>query len=340
MSTSPTFVVDGIHIRFALQALTLQQRHLFHLLLWHHLQTDQGGANCLMPLDFLQEQLDFKGQATSQVLLACQALTEGYLHWSISAAAADAGPENGLCPLLAQCWCDQHGLHYSFPSRLRHFLNEPATYDALRPHLQSLFQQRYSQRLYHVLEPLADVGTLGWWTLNHFFDKLGASADEVEPGLENIRKSLIDPSLDEINALSDLLVKVHYRRDADRNPAIKFEVRAKHGLLKEQCLRLPRARQEDLDRRQALEQDFETYKAAKVCELTTTMTSDELARLQAAFVQTIADNEILMKKFERDGFDNLTVKLRYEAFLEDTLLPAEQRDMAIYRASLQDSPTD
>ncbi len=297
-------------------------RTLFNLLLWRHLARDDDGADPIgIDIAFLTPYLDIRGRVETQLALACEKLAQSVLKWG--PVDADGESPVGFCTLLSQAWCRDGVLHYSFPSRLKALLREPGGLGLMRLDLPDLFRGRHTRALYGLLSTLAEVETRGWWDLDEFRRLAGQDA-----GLpfSDLRRRVVEPALEEINALSDLNAVVEYRRSGRRVTGIKFRVTRKNDPLFGQCLHLPGAGSGKLDRAQALEQEFEAYKAARVCEVTSRMSARQVRELEEAFVRSIEGNRVLMKKFEQDGFDSLSVRLRYEAFLEKMLLSGEQTD--------------
>jgi hypothetical protein len=98
---------------------------------------------------------------------------------------------------------------------------------------------------------------------------------------------------------------------------------------------LPIKDTEGVTKEQKLEQEFEIYKAKQVCEITQTMKDEEIEDLKKEFVKRIKDNTVLMKKFEMDGFDNLTIRLLYEAFLEEMLLKSAEIDFKKFKSAYE-----
>jgi uncharacterized protein YabN with tetrapyrrole methylase and pyrophosphatase domain len=61
------------------------------------------------------------------------------------------------------------------------------------------------------------------------------------------------------------------------------------------------------------------------------MPKEDMEDLQKAFLEHIKNNQLLMKKYSKDGFDSLSIKLNFEVFLEKMLLSEEQRDIGNFK---------
>jgi hypothetical protein len=303
---------------------------LFNLLLWHHLKSDDDFADShTIDIAELTPYLDIKGRVETQVVLACEHLAQTVVKWELTGGSGAA--QIGFSALLSQAWCVSGVLHYSFPSRLKALVRTEEGLRLLRIDIAGLFKGRYTRTLYDLLAPLAEVETRGWWELEAL-RRPGALPREVaDLPFADLRRRVIAPALEEINAVSDLNVQVEYRRRGRRVTAVKFRVTRKSDPIFAQCLYLPGADPEKADPAHLLEQEFEAYKAARVCEITSSMSERRIRELEAAFERSIQDNRVLMARFEQDRFDNLSIRLRYEAFLEKMLLSEEQTDFERFR---------
>jgi hypothetical protein len=300
------------------------QRKLFNLLLHFHLQTAEADGRHSVPIETINLYVDFSGRVETQLLLACERLSQTVVHWELR--DEHGGHEMGFAALLPQAWCDGGQLYFSLAPRLSDLLHDDKAFGLIHLDVRGLFTGRHTGALYDLLRPLARVETRGWMELDEFRRRMRLDRGADVPRFSDLRRRVIEPALSEINALSGLSAAVEYRREGRRVTGVKFRVTRKNDPSPTECLYLPAADPEKMDRAHALEQEFEAYKAGRVCEIVTTLSGDEADRLLAAFVKSIEDNGVLMKKYEKDGLDNLSVRLRYEAFLERMLLPEEEAD--------------
>jgi hypothetical protein len=298
---------------------------LFNRLLWHFFQFNDDETDIYAAdLTEITAYVDIKGRVESQLTLACESLSRTVVKWELADRLGNT--EAGFSTLLSQAWCEGGRLYYSLPSRLKSLLRHEKAFSLVHLDVLSLFKGPYARAVYDAISPLVEVETRGWWEPDAFRHLAGVAADNRYARFSELRKRVIEPALEEINALSDLRATVEYRRRGNRVTGIKFRVARKNDPLFAQCLYLPGADPEKMGRSEALEQAFEAYKAARVCEITGSMSAPQVEALEKAFVNGIQGNRVLMKKFDKDGFDNLSIRLRYEAFLEKMLLSDEQAD--------------
>jgi len=312
------------------------RRKLFNLLLHFHLQTDSAEGRHSVPINTIQLYVDFNGRVETQLLLACERLSQTVVRWELRDGHGHG--ETGFATLLSQAWCDSGQLHFSLPPRLSELLQNDKAFGLIHLDVLGLFTGPHTRALYDLLRPLARVETRGWMELDDFRRGMHLARDADALPFADLRRRVIEPALGEINAVSDLRAAVEYRRQGRRVTGVKFRVARKSDPAPAECLYLPAADPEKMDRLHRLEQEFEAYKAARVCEIVSTLSAGEADQLLAAFVKSIQDNGVLMKKYERDGLDNLSVRLRYEAFLERMLLPPEDADFRRYVQTKGRSP--
>ena len=306
--------------------VSARQRRLFNRLLWHAVKDAPQDGGCFLEIGPLADLLDIRGKVENRLLLACRELAETRIRWSIGQSDR---LEEGFCPLLAQCWCANGLLHYTFPERLEAFITSGLLFRGLSIRLDDLFRSDHGATLYQHLGTLAEVETGGWQDKASLCQILALSPAAL-PG-KALETDVIEPALAEINTLSELSVSVQYRRPGEDIDAVKFRVRHK-ALPPSSCLRLPGAGWGDA--RQAAMDAFEAYKAEQVCTLSQEMDPDEIDMVKRAFLERIQKNPVLMNKYENDGFDSLAIKLAYEVFLEETLLTYDQRDFSQFKETL------
>jgi hypothetical protein len=190
-----------------------------------------------------------------------------------------------------------------------------------------------------MLQRYADEGTTGWRSMEEFRVALGFDEDTTLATVSGMRDKVVAPALEEINLFSELTAEAAFRRDGDPpENEIRFRIRRKDEDRPDACLLLPGFGDdgEDLPPESALEQRFEAYKAGQVCDITSGMSDDEREDILQSFLQSIRDNPVLMRKYEKNGLDSLAVKLAYEVYLENILLNERQRDVEWFKLMKQD----
>jgi plasmid replication initiation protein len=319
---SGSFTIDD-------RELTINQRKLFNFLLWRFFEDVRDKTVYSISLTYLTHHLNYQGEVEQRLLRACEQLSEIKFHWQLK--DENTPVESGLAPLLSQCWIEKERLWYSFSPRLRSFLRNQQIFRLLKLQVTDLLRSSHARKLYDHLLHLTSIETDGWWEINDFITLMGIEGPEARYSAKELARHVIEPSIDEINTVSELAVEVLYRREGSHINGFKFKVVRKYEQTVHQCLRLPGINAAFTDQQQALEKAFETYKASQVCELTQHMPKEDMEDLQKAFLEHIKNNQLLMKKYRKDGFDSLSIKLNFEVFLEKMLLSEEQRDIGNFK---------
>ena len=65
------------------------------------------------------------------------------------------------------------------------------------------------------------------------------------------------------------------------------------------------------------------------------MIDADATECQPLLIASIRDNAVMMKKYEKDGFDSLAVKLAFEVYLEKLLLPPGERDFERFKEQVE-----
>ena len=331
MKTRQTITEDHQILSFSIDdhELTTAQRKLYNFLLWRFFEATQDQTVYSVSIDFLNRHLNYQGESEKRILRACAKLSGIKFRWQLK--TEDITMESGFAPLISQCWTDNKQLWYSFTPRLKSFLKKEQIFSLIELQIIDLLSNAYAQKFYHHLRRLTGIETDGWWEVDKLGMLLGLEGPEANFDGQALLTSIIEPSINEINAVSELMVQVQCRRQGSHISAFKFKVARKYAENARKCLRLPPVQTKFVGRQQVLEKHFEAYKAHQVCELTQKMNDEEMQDLQKAFLEHIKNNKLLMKKYHQDGFDNLSIKLNFEVFLEQMLLTEQQRSIHFYK---------
>lgn len=313
--------------------LTTYQRRLFSLLLWHALTNDMTDDQHTISLSTLHERLGTGDRTSEWILFNLEKIAATRIRWHLY-GAADA-LESGFSPLLAAGWVTGDTLTFCLPQRLKQFVGERRLRRLLDLRVEDLFRHPFSSGIYRMLLNYAEAGSTGWLPLERFIAAASLDASTVTSGESSLRDKILVPAVEEISLFSELAASAVLRRQPDTGfLEVKFHVRRKDDDRPDACLLLPGSGEGPLTTELAREQRFEAYKAGLVCDAATAMNNGEMAELQKGFVESIRGNAVMMKKYEKDGFDSLAVKLAFEVYLEKLLLSEEQRDLGKFKETL------
>lgn len=316
-------------------ALTPFQRRLFNLLLWHAVSTGIDADTHTVALDEIHHRLGTAGRTRQWVLFNLEKIAATHLRWHL-APEADGVSESGFCPLLSSAWITADTLAYRLPTRLQRFAAARRLRHLLHLHIEDLFRHPFTAGIYHWLLGQADAGTTGWTPVDRFCRAADISAATLSSDVRALRDKLAVPAAEEISMFSGLAVTAAVRSvPGDDGPEIKFTVRRKDDARPDACLLLPGAGEGPITEDLALEQRFEAHKAGLVCNAAAAMDASEMADIRRRFLDSIRNNAVMMKKYEKDGFDSLAVKMAFEVYLENLLLDDRQRDLEWYRKQVE-----
>jgi hypothetical protein len=314
------------------QPLTPHQRRLFSILMWHALTTDLWAEGHTIDLAALHDRLDTTGRTAEWLLLNLEKIAATRVRWH-SGAFPETGA-SGFCPLIAECAITGGVLAFRFPAQLKRFVSERRLRKLLDLRVENLFRRPFSAGIYRMLLNTADTGGTGWMPLERFLALADLDARTVPNSAAALRNKVVMPAAEEITLFSEIAVSADVRQAADApGPEVKFAVRQKDDDRPDACLLLPGAEETALTPELAREQRFEAYKAGLVCDAATAMDDSEMAALRTGFLDSIRGNAVMMKKYEKDGFDSLAVKLAFEVYLEKMLLSEDQRDLGKFKES-------
>lgn len=102
-------------------------------------------------------------------------------------------------------WKYNQKLDYAFNDVLLDFLYSPSVYGSLSLSMMQSFKTSYSARLYEIMALHANRRKPEWFvSLNDFRALFGL--ENVYPRLDNLRRRVIDPAIEEINNISPFLI--------------------------------------------------------------------------------------------------------------------------------------
>ncbi|MFH1982527.1 MAG: hypothetical protein ABIL58_11855 [Pseudomonadota bacterium] len=330
--TADPDIQDGFRIVGEKEPLTPIQRRLFNLMIWHALASGIDAPHHSIALVSLNDSLDTAGRPPEWLLLNLERIAATRIRWRGFPAGA-ALEESGFSPLLSACWVSEGALHYSLSGRVTRFLGDSRLRRVLALSSDDVFRHPFSAGIYRLLQNYADAGTTGRWRLDRFCEAAAIDVKIMTSSAAALRDKVVSPAMAEISLYSDLTVSAEWLRETDTGaPEIKFTVRRKDDARPDACLLLPGAGDGPLTPELAREQRFEAYKAGLVCDAAAAMSPAEMADIRRSFIDSIRKNAVMMKKYEKDGFDSLAVKLAFEVYQEKLLLSDRQRDPERFKA--------
>lgn len=326
---------DDFRIVGGREPLTPIQRRLFNILIWHALASGLDEPHYTIPLASLHDNLDTTGRTSEWLLLNLEKIAATRIRWHAPPPGA-AIKESGFSPLLSACWVSGDALCFSLSRQVARFVGDRRLRRLLDMSSGDVFRHPFSAEIYRLLQDYADAGTTGSWPLDRFCTAAGIDADAMMSNAAALRDKVVSPAMAEITLYSDLNVSAEWIHAADTGaPEIKFTVRRKDETRPDACLLLPGAGDGPITSELALQQQFEAYKAGLVCDAATAMSPADMADIRISFIESIRGNAVMMKKYAKDGFDSLAVKLAFEVYQEKLLLSDRLRDPERFRKKVE-----
>lgn len=131
--------------------------------------------------------------------------------WGVMSFISFGGISEGVCS-------------YRYDMALAEKLYDPEIYATINVSVQKEFGGSYALNLYENCLRYKKVKSTGWWDLPRLRKLLGADA-EFYSEFKYLKSRVIDPSVKEINQVSDLLVEPEYRKNGRSVTHARFIVR-------------------------------------------------------------------------------------------------------------------
>lgn len=133
--------------------------------------------------------------------------------WTATALLASADLINGFC-------------EYEYSTRLAEELADPDVYAIINVGIQRQFKSGYALTLYENCLRFRRTGSTGWMTLEIFRKLMGATATTYDD-FRRLSELVIKKAEAEVNALSDINIKVEYERKGRKVTRLRFTVEEK-----------------------------------------------------------------------------------------------------------------
>ena len=210
--------VSAIHIG---GKLTLLQRKLFNVLLYNSYDDLLTKESHEIRIGELCELSGFESNDYKMVKDVLTSLKRTEVTWNL--LGDDEVEEWGIASMIAEAVIRKGICHYSYGPFFRKRLYEPDIYARINLSVMVKFSGSYAFALYENTTRFRSVGTTGWKSLDFWRHVLGVGEKDY-PQFKEFNRKIIKPAIKEVNATSDIGLKVEYRREKRRVVAIKFNV--------------------------------------------------------------------------------------------------------------------
>lgn len=140
---------------------------------------------------------------------------DGKPAWKMSTLLASGGLENGI-------------VSYEYSSVLAEKLYNPEIYTRINLEIIRALSSTYSVAIYEHCLRYANVGSTGWMSLEFFRDIIGVSGLKNYKEFRRLKSKIVNPSVEEINATTNINIVTSYRKKGRSYSDIKFSIKFKH----------------------------------------------------------------------------------------------------------------
>ncbi|MBI4665225.1 MAG: replication initiation protein [Nitrospinae bacterium] len=137
----------------------------------------------------------------------------------------DGEDEWGVAAMLAGCKVKKGVVEYDYSSFLREKLYNPKMFALLNLKILNKFRSKYALAIYNLCKDYVGAGQAPLVGLDKFREFVGLDTGEYTD-FKSMNRRVIKEPLKEINALSDINVKVDYIKEKRKVVGLKFMIRA------------------------------------------------------------------------------------------------------------------
>lgn len=211
--------VGAIHIG---GKLSLLQRKCFNILLFNGYNNLLNQERHEIRIRDLCELSGFDSNNIEVLKETLLSLSKTSVTWNL--LDHDDVEEWGVSSLLAEAVIRKGVCIYAYAPSLREKLYKPEVYARINLSVMSKFNGSYALALYENTVRFRGVGTTGWRDVSIWRSVLGLGAGEYRQ-FKEFNKKVLKPAVAEVNATSDILLEMDFRREGRHIAAIRFQIR-------------------------------------------------------------------------------------------------------------------
>lgn len=128
-------------------------------------------------------------------------------------------------PMLGATAISNGRVVFKIPEELRHQLHNPLGFTYLSLRITAAFNSQYAITLYEKLSGMKQQGESDWFEMEKFKEWIGVSNVKSYDEYKALRRNVIDPSVAQINDISDIFVTVEVKRVSRKISHIRFLIK-------------------------------------------------------------------------------------------------------------------
>lgn len=136
-------------------------------------------------------------------------------------------------PMIGAAGIRKGRLSFEIPKHLRGQLRDPERYSLLSMRILAGFTSVYALELYERLSIFKHEGASPWWSIDEFREMIRVDSLKIANDFRYFKRDIIVPAIEQINAISDIDVKLELKRTGRFYSHLKFVIKAseKHLLM-------------------------------------------------------------------------------------------------------------
>jgi hypothetical protein len=128
-------------------------------------------------------------------------------------------------PMLGSTAISNGRVAFKIPEEVRHQLHNPLGFTYLSLRITAAFNSQYAITFYEKLSALKNQGGSEWLEIEKFKEWIGVANVKSYEEYKALRRNVIDPSVAQVNDISDIFVVVDVKRTARKISHIRFLVK-------------------------------------------------------------------------------------------------------------------
>lgn len=212
-----------IAIIHCMNTLSLLQRKISNALLYHAYPNLQTQDEHEITIKQLCNIINYNGHNHAVIKNALKGLISTVIEWDVIDSLT--GEEDWTAStMLASVNLKGPVCRYSYSTRLKSLLYTPSMYGKINLYIQAKFSSSYGLALYENCIRYKGLANTRWFDLE-IFRKLMGVPDGMYPIYRDLKKRVLDKSIEEVNNFSDIYVEPEISRVGQKVNAIRFLIK-------------------------------------------------------------------------------------------------------------------
>lgn len=229
-AAEPKFLYKGKEIVHISNSISFLQRKLVNVLLFNAYKDLLTREVHTITSKELLTMLDLDYNNLGFLKDAFRALMNVKIEWSILDEKAQREKWE-ISTILSQAGIDGNICSYAYSPLVRDKLYNPQVYALIDLSIQSKFRSGYGFALYENCLRFRSEKSTQWFTIETFRKLVGASEDSSRAEFKVLNRDVIKPAVEEVNAVSNLIITAEFKRVMRRVTEIRFLIEEKQQAL-------------------------------------------------------------------------------------------------------------